>query len=243
MKKIIKNIFAGLGYDLKKRENNIYSFNTKKAEEYPLWLEKADEAGMDVNDYLDSIAGSLHFTFEKILLPYLKELNNPIVMEIGTGTGRWSREIANYLKKFDSWKLFLIDHSPWIINFLQQYFKKEPNIIPVLNNGKNLPDLNNEPVDIIFSTGTFVEISLQQLYSFCKDFEKKIKKSGYVIFNFLDPDSAVGWEHMKEQSNNIKSLFGYHNSSTVDKVFSDCGFEPVLKEIIGKSTYAVYRKI
>lgn len=242
MKKLIKKFFSGLGYDIKKRESNINIISLKKAENFPEWLKKSDEAGMDVNDYINNKMGSPLPTLEKILFPYLSNLKNPVVVDIGTGTGRWSREIAEYLKKHGAWKLILVDHSPWIINFLQQYSKNEPNIIPLLNNGKDLPDLNNEPVDIIFSTGTFIEFSLQQLYSFSKDFKKKIKKNGFVIFNYLDPDTSFGWEHMKEQSDDIKSCFNYHTSSTVDKVFYDCGFESVLKEIIGKSTYAVYRK-
>lgn len=243
MKLLVKKIINAAGFDIVRREKNINSISKKKAEGFPEWLKKSQEAGMDVNDYINSVMGTPSLTLEKIFTPYLIGMKSPVVVEIGTGTGRWSRDIAGFLKRSDSWKLYLIDHSQWIITFLRQYFKNEPNIIPLLNNGMNLPEIENESVDIVFSTGTFIEFSLQQIYSFCRDFKKVVKRSGYVIFNIIDPDSSDGWEHVKNESHNIESCFIYHTSSTVDKVLADCGFESVSKEIIGKSTYVVYRKI
>lgn len=243
MKVLIKKIINGLGYDLVSRNTDLENISKKKAEGFPEWLKNSQEAGMDVNDYINSRMGTPMETLEKIFTPYLIGMKAPVVIEIGTGTGRWSREIARFLKRSESWKLYLVDHSQWIITFLQQYFKNETNIVPMLNDGMNLPRIEKESVDIVFSTGTFIEFTLQQIYSFCRDFNAVVKKSGYVIFNFIDPDSSDGWQHMKNESFNIDSCFIYHTSSTIDKVLEDCGFEPVSKEIIGKSTYAVFRKL
>ncbi|MBK8983403.1 MAG: class I SAM-dependent methyltransferase [Ignavibacteria bacterium] len=242
MKLLLKNLFKFLGYDLVRRERNLKTISKKKSEGFPEWLEKSRVAGMDVNDYINSKMGSPAQTLERIFTPYLSGIKSPVVIEIGTGTGRWSKDIAQFLKRSDNWKLYLVDHSQWIITFLKQYFKNETNIIPLLNNGMNLPKIDKESVDIIFSTGTFIEFSLQQIYSFCRDFDKVVKRSGYVIFNFIDPDSSDGWEHLKNESFRIESCFSYHTSSTLDKVLKDFGFTPVMKEVIGKSKYAVFKK-
>ncbi len=242
MKVLIKNIFDRFGYDIKKKKQEVSKVSTRKAEGFPEWLRNADEAGMDVNDYICSKMGSPVPTLEMFVFPYLKGIKDPVFVEIGIGTGRWSRDIADGLRKYGNWKLYLIDHSPWIINFLTIYFEKEKNIIPLLNDGKTLPIDINESVDIIFSNGTFIEFNLQTIYAFCREFKRIIKKGGYAIFNYIDVDTDVGFNHMKGQSEQLSSCFSYHNTATIDRIFNDAGFELIKRQVLGNSTYVVYRK-
>lgn len=242
MKVLIKKIFDSFGYVIRKQKHEEDKVSTRKAEGFPEWLRQADEAGIDVNDYICSKMGSPLHTLEKFVFPYLKEINDPVFCEIGTGTGRWSRDIAGELRKNKEWKLYLIDHSPWIINFLVTYFEKDKNIIPLLNNGKNLPIKEDRSVDVIFSTGTFIEFNLQTIYSYCCEFKRLIKKNGYAIFNYMDIDTLVGFNHMKGQIEKLNSCFSYHSKATIDKIFNDAGFELILRQVFGESSYVVFRK-
>ena len=242
MKILIKDLFNKFGYELKRKKIAVNSVNVRKAEGYPDWLKKAQEAGMDVNDYINSKMSTPKLTLEKFVLPCFKEITNPVFCEIGIGTGRWSRDIATELKKNKDWKLYLIDHSPWIINFLENYFEKEKNIIPVLNDGLTLPIEESESVDIIFSNGTFIEFDLQTICSYSHEFKRVLKKNRHVIFNYIDIDSSVGYEHMKKQAGIINSCFTYHSASTIDRIFSEDGFDLILREVLGNSTYVIFRK-
>lgn len=243
MKVLIKNIFGRFGYELRKKRKEITKVSTRKAEGFPEWLRKAEEAGMDVNDYICSKMGSPVPTLEMFVFPYLKGIKDPVFCEIGIGTGRWSRDIAEELRKNGDWKLYLIDHSPWIINFLANYFEKEKNIIPLLNDGLTLPIEESRSVDIAFSNGTFIEFNLPTICSFSLEFKRVLKKNGYAIFNYIDIDSEVGYKHMAGQSEVLNSCFTYHNASTIDRIFTDAGFELIVRQVLGNSTYVVFRKI
>lgn len=242
MKVLIKNIFDRFGYDIKKKKQQVSKVSIRKAEGFPEWLRKANEAGMDVNDYICSKMGSPVPTLEMFVFPYLKGIKDPVFVEIGIGTGRWSRDIADGLRKHGNWKLYLIDHSPWIINFLVTYFEEEKNIIPLLNDGITLPIEESRSVDIAFSNGTFIEFNLQKIFSYSQEFKRILKKNGYAIFNYIDVESEVGFNHMRGQSDKINSCFTYHNASTIDRILNDAGFELIKRQVLGNSTYVVYRK-
>ncbi|MCB0728722.1 MAG: class I SAM-dependent methyltransferase [Ignavibacteriae bacterium] len=242
MKILIRKIFDSLGYDIRKKKREADRISTKKAEDFPEWLRQADESGSDVNDYICSKMGSPLPTLEKFVFPYLRKIKDPVFCEIGTGTGRWSRDIAGELRKHNEWKLYLIDHSPWIINFLVKYFEKESNIIPLLNDGKSLPVKEDLSIDMVFSTGTFIEFNLQTIYSYCCEFKRLIKKNGYAIFNYFDIDTEVAFNHMKGQRERSNSCFSYHSNAAIDKIFNEAGFELILRQVYGESSYVVYRK-
>ena len=243
MKVLIKNIFDKFGYELRKKKKEIAKLSTRKAEGFPEWLRKADEAGMDVNDYICSKMGSPVPTLEMFVFPYLKGIKDPVFCEIGIGTGRWSRDIAGELRKHGNWKLYLIDHSPWIINFLANYFEKEKNMIPLLNDGLTLPIEESRSVDIAFSNGTFIEFNLPTICSFSHEFKRVLKNNGYAIFNYIDIDTTVGYNHLKTQTSVLNSCFTYHSAFTIDRIFTEAGFELIKREVLGNSTYIVFRKI
>ncbi len=239
---MIVNIIDKFGYELKKKKRDISQVSTRKAEGFPGWLKNADEAGMDVNDYICSKMGSPVPTLEMFVFPYLRGIREPEFVEIGIGTGRWSRDIANELRKNSKWKLYLIDHSPWIVNFLSNYFQNEKNIIPLLNDGNTIPIDKDNSIDIAFSNGTFIEFSLQTIYAFSREFKRIVKKNGYAIFNYIDADSDVGFTHMTGQAKMKNSCFTYHSAGTIDRILNDAGFDLIKREVLGNSTYVVFRK-
>ena len=103
MKVLIKNIFDKFGYELRKKKKEIAKLSTRKAEGFPEWLRKADEAGMDVNDYICSKMGSPVPTLEMFVFPYLKGIKDPVFCEIGT-IDKTPSEFIKLIAKHRFWK-------------------------------------------------------------------------------------------------------------------------------------------
>jgi len=242
LRKFVHNTLQKLDYKISKIPTKSNSLSTKLAEGYPTWLSEAQEAGMDVNDYITFKYGA-HNDLEKILYPYLINLSNPIICELGIGTGRYSREIAEKLSEHENWSLYLVDHSPWIIDFNERYFKSNKNIFPLLNDGRTLPFQENDFIDIIFSNGTFIELNLREIYSYCREFRRVLKKNGYVMFNFIDINSPEAWEFLEKESKVKHSCFTYHSFETINEILVQSSFEFINRLQVGPSLFVFYRKI
>lgn len=242
LKRLLKSTFNRMGYDLKKKSNGLKSVTTKRAEGFPIWLKEAQELGIDVNDHINSKFSDPAKVLEILAFPFFNSFEEPVICEIGVGTGRWSRAFAKELSSKSIWKLFIVDHSPWIVEFLKDYFKDNKNIIPVLNDGRSLPSIKNESVDLVFSNGTFVELNLTKIYSYSKELNRILKPGGYLIFNYLDLNSEEAWKHLIEKSENPASPFTYHAKETIDKIFINDGFEIYDRKLLGNSTYVTFKK-
>lgn len=238
-KTLINKILNKTGFELKRLNT---SSGKRLAEGFPSYLAEADKSGVDVNDHINSKLGNPEYDLGIILYPILKELKNPAVCELGVGTGRWSREIIKELKNNSSWQLFLVDHSGWIVNFLNKYFEEEKNVFPVLNDGRTLPFKEDNFLDLIFCQGTFIELNLVRIVSYCSEFHRVLKQNGIAVFNYISLDTDNGWNHLLTQSAKSESCFTYHSSQTIDRIFIEKRFEKINSLLLGNSTYVYFRK-
>src|SRR5262245_54718903 len=73
----------------------------------------AQELGKDLNEYLeeDLAWGDCYHLLEPTTFPYLRP--DAVVLELGAGSGRWSRHIV---ERLPAGTLFLVDNSPWKVN-------------------------------------------------------------------------------------------------------------------------------
>ncbi|MEO6694356.1 MAG: class I SAM-dependent methyltransferase [Ignavibacteria bacterium] len=243
LKKLLKNTFDRFGYDIRKKSNGLKQVNTRKAEGFPLWLKEAQELGIDVNDHINNKFSDPAKVLEILVFPLIRDLSEPVICEIGVGTGRWSRAFAKELSFKKQWKLFIVDHSPWIADFLKNYFKDYQNVFPVLNDGRSLPMIENNYVDLVFSNGTFVELSLTKIYSYSKELNRILKTGGILIFNYLDLNSNEGWDHLKDRIDYPGNPYTYHTTETIDRIFKENGFEIVERKLLGNSTYVTLKKL
>lgn len=242
MKKLINLFLNKLGYELKYISPSKIRAGKHLAEGFPEYLREAENAGTDVNDYINSRLGNPANDLEIILNKELKEIKDPVLCELGVGTGRWTREIINTIRHNSSWKIYLVDHSGWIIEFLKLYFKNEKNIIPLLNDGRILPFQEKNFLDLIFCQGMFIELKLSAIASYASEFQRTLKKDGIAVFNYIDLNTENGWNHMLKESNNPSSCFTYHSGQTIERIFTDSGFEKIKSILLGNSTYAYFRK-
>lgn len=93
---IIKNILSKFGYQIVKKQPNLEGVSRNRAENFPKWLDEANAAGKDVNDFINSKVGNPTELLEKIVYPYFTDSTDTVI-EVGPGTGRFSREILKSL--------------------------------------------------------------------------------------------------------------------------------------------------
>jgi len=237
LKQGINRMLTPLGLEIKRIQST--QAQDAKAEGFPGYLAEANKRGMDVNDWIEQ-----ELKWEKALpileqtvFPYLRD--DSVVCELGAGTGRHARHIASRLR---GGELRLVDHSPWSVAFLRNYFQSNPRVSVHLNDGCSLPFRDNSWADLIFSNGTFIELKLGLFYLYSREFWRVLKPGGYCVFDYIDATTPEGWKHLESFSAKYWNCFTYHTPEVVDKVFTSAGFEIVARHQIGKSTYLVVRK-
>jgi SAM-dependent methyltransferase len=211
-----------------------------KSEGFEGYVQRAQAASMDVNEWQEQVLGWVPSlpALERVVFPCLKP--DWQVIEIGPGTGRFSRYVAQHLS--DGGQLHLVDHSPWLIEFLRTYFANCPNVSVALNDGYVLPFDKGDWADLVFSAGTLVALKLGAIELYAREFHRILKSGGRVIFDYIDPDTPEGWRHLTEQTPFLRSVYTYHTASAIDKVFGSAGFRIGARVQDGKSTYLTVHK-
>jgi hypothetical protein len=156
--KIINKVINPFGFKI---ERTVESNSPSDADGYAEYLKQATNMGMDVNDYLTTVLGwpCPLSTLKSVLFPYINPSSN--IIEIGQGTGRASRHLANYLS---SGNLLLADVSEWFTNFSVQYFHDYGNVIVKKINNKLLPNFDNCVPNVLFAEGVFTYLPCLYIY-------------------------------------------------------------------------------
>lgn len=227
-------VARGLGYRLTPWRAD------EKSEGFEGYVRQAQQAGMDVNDWQEHALGWVPAlgVLERIVFPAFQ--SNWQVIEIGPGTGRYSRFLVQRLQP--GGQLYLVDHSPWLVAFLTDYFKRCPNVSVTLNDGFVLPFARTNWADLVFSAGTLIALKLGAIELYAREFARVLKPGGRVIFDYIDPETPEGWNHLTSQTPFLRSVYTYHAASAIDKVFRSCGFRIDRRVQDGKSTYLIAQK-
>lgn len=227
-------VLAPLGYELRDR------VISERPEGFAGYLEAAERAGMDVNDYEEQCLGW------RLPLPTLEELVFPLlhndarVCEIGPGTGRWSRHL---MERLPHGELHLVDPSPWMIRFLSRYFQNRENVHAHINDGQTLPFIEKGNwLDLVFSANTFVELKLGVIWLYARDCAQALKPGGYMVVDYVDPTTLEGWQHLVTQPPEMAPVYTFHAPEVIDRVFGDVGMNIQRRFQVGKSTFVVARK-
>lgn len=241
------NIAKKYGYEIVKIQNK--KKNDLKAEAHPSYMKEAAEAGMDINDYQEIRLGFVESLplLKEIVFPLIDKLKDPNIIELGPGSGRWSRHIIKKIIDNGGGSVILVDHSEWIVDFLRDYFKNVSDNKLSLTfskcDGFKLPaDTENFSADLIFASNTFVALGIYFYYTYSHDFFRVLKNGGYCIFDYIDLNTEGGWKFLKQKTKEGLNYYTYYTFEAVDKVFRDAGFEYVSRYYYGKSTYLIYRK-
>jgi SAM-dependent methyltransferase len=212
---------------------------SEKPEGFPGYLEAARQRGMDVNDYEETQLGwyPALALLEATTFPHLRA--DSIVCEVGPGTGRFSRYI---LPRIERGELHLVDHSPWMVRFLEAYFRERPQVHVHLGDGQTLPLARAGWMDLVFVAGTMVALKLGTIQLYAQEFARVLKPGGAVVFDYIDPTTAEGWMHLETEGHRLADVYTYHAPQVIDRVFAQAGFERFERQQIGKSTYFTARR-
>ena len=207
-----------------------------KAEGFIGYVEQAARLGMDVNDWQEQALGWLPArpTLERVVFPHLRPDGQDVVVELGAGTGRFSRHLA---ARLTDGELRLVDHSPFVVDFLRRYFRANPRVSVHLNDGASLPFTDGGWADLVFSAGTLIALSLGTIDLYLREFRRVLKPGGCAIFDYIDPATPEGWQHLTSQSAYLRTVYTYHAASAIERVCVEAGFQVGDRHQEGKSTY------
>jgi len=139
--------------------------------------------------------------------------------------------------------MILVDHSPWMIRFLESYFRSEPRVEVLLNDGQSLPAaMRDNSLDVFFAAGTLVCLKLGIIYLYARDIARVLKPGGVAILDYIDPTTHLGWSHMMSEAQKLGYVYTYHAGHVLDHVFETVGCDLVERIPVEKSTYLVVRK-
>src|SRR4051812_24234281 len=138
-----------------------------KSEGFMGYCAEARRRGMDVNDYEEHVLGWTPALplLERVVLP--RVLADSRVIDVGPGTGRQSRHIAPRVPRGE---LHLVDHSPFLVSFLTDYFQAQPQVKVHLNEGYNLPFQQDGWADVVFCGGTIIALHLGTIDLYAHEF-------------------------------------------------------------------------
>ena len=220
--------------------NLVSNLTVDNAEGFPNYVKQAKREGIDVNEWIDKNLGwtSSLPILEELVFPCLQNNSNAIVCELGVGTGRQARY---FVKENNITQLHLVDYSPWMVNFLKEYFHDNEKVYVHKSDGFSLPFQQNNWIDMIFSCGCFIEIKLSLFKMYAEEFFRVLKPGGYCIIDYIDIGTEAGWKFFETWSVPHAS-FTYQTANVVERVFNSAGLEIVNKVQIGKSTYIILKK-
>jgi ubiquinone/menaquinone biosynthesis C-methylase UbiE len=205
-------------------------------EGFDRYVEAARAAGMDVNEWIDTVLGwgSPRPILQEMVLPHLHR--EAIVCEIGPGTGRHARHLLEWIP---GGELHLFDHSQWVRTFLRDYFVGAANVLVHECDGKTL-EMEASSVDLVFSNGTFIELKLGSIFLYARECARVVKPGGLVVFDYIDIEAEDAWNHLETHAATFGDCFTYHAGRTLDRLFRRCGFELVERRRFGH-TFVAYR--
>lgn len=208
---------------------------------FPYLVEQARLRGMDVNDYQETLDGwePAASRFEALLGRHLQAGSR--VCEIGPGTGRWSRHVA---ARIPGGELHLVDHSPWLCDFLRGYFATEPRIRVNLNDGVHLGALEDGSLDLVFSVGSFVAMNLGVIMRYAQEIRRALRGGGVAVLDYIDVAQPEGWDWLERHcaSAEYAQIYTFHHRETMHRVFASAGLAVVEEARATWSTFLTLRR-
>lgn len=134
---------------------------------------------------LNTRHGQVEFiTSMKYIKEYLKEFNNPKILDVGAGTGKYSINLAN--DGYDVTALELVKHNLKVIE------KNSKNIKLIHGNATDLSMLNNNTYDVILIFGPMYHlISKEEKIKCLMEAKRVLKQNGTILISYIMNEYAI----------------------------------------------------
>lgn len=217
------------------------SYNSWKYLRKLLYMSKKN-GFMDVNDYIDKCADNMaQKATKRLFQEYNLKLNSGAILEVGAGTGRFTREIKKYVPENVKIKCLEIDIPKFY--FLKKYIKikKMGNVTAVLEDYFDYAS-KNESFEMVIIPW-FIPMNLYKWARVVEVGSIITKPYGYFIFECMDSRDSL----IEVITNADNSLYNLINGNDIEKIANYFGFKKKLEfnqrfnTQIGK--YHIYQKM
>ena len=195
----------------------------------------------DVNDYVDACADNMAQRAMKTLFQdYDLNVNAGPILEVGSSTGRFTREIQKYIPQ--NVNMVCLENDVHRVRFFKEYAQEKGwTNVTSLSADYFHYDFKDTAFEMVIIPW-FVQLSLYEWAKALEIGSKITKANGFFIFDFIDSqDSLI------EAISNKKNAHHYLiNGSDVEKIANHFGFQKKfqykIKFYTQTTTYFVYQK-
>lgn len=149
---------------------------------------------------------SLKLVRDQFILPYVDATQR--ALEIGPGGGRWTRYLLGFRE------VMVVDKHRELLDELAKNFS-EPNLVPILNSGTDLPGVAPDSIDFAFSFGVFVHLDAWIIEAYLKALHTVVKPSGNIVIQYSD---------MRKKAARRQSGFSRNNPDRMRRMVDRAGF-------------------
>ena len=175
---------------------------------------------------LNTRHGQVEFiTSMKYIKEYLKEFNNPKILDVGAGTGKYSINLAN--DGYDVTALELVKHNLKVIE------KNSDKVKVIQGNATDLSKFKDESFDIVLLFGPMYHLMTdEEKIKALSEAKRVTKKNGYILVQYFMNDYCIIRYGFKENNimnsiNNNEIDNNYKIVSWVDNLYSPVRIEDI----------------
>ncbi len=150
---------------------------------------------------------------DNFIIPLVNE--NKTIVEIGPGGGRWTK----YLLNCD--KLYLVDISAKMFEYLKKRFNSRPNIKFCLTDGSTFPGVPKNSVDLVLSMATFVHLEIDLIEQYLRNMKIILKDQSDVVIEYPE---------MKKSEAAKNPGFAKNTAETMRKLVRNQGFSIISED-------------
>ncbi len=223
------------------KEQLSYMYRTK----YPAKIMVKDSliAGFtDVNDFIEyGKEGMAKNAMQKLFSYDYIARSSGSILEVGSGTGRFTREILKYVSSKVA--VVCLEYSADYCRFLSNYAKEQSwSQVSVIQGDIFKTSLQSHSFGLIIIPWFIQPLSLYKYGQLFKESERILKKNGYLVFDFMDSQDKL-LDVIEEASNSPYFLL---NGKDLEKIAIHFGFtkKAEFKEKFNKQIgkYHIYQK-
>ncbi|MFN0206384.1 MAG: class I SAM-dependent methyltransferase [Planctomycetota bacterium] len=134
----------------------------------------------------------VHHVIDTYAKPYLS--TNANVLEIGPGGGRYTKHLLENCSA-----LVAVDVSRKMAIRAHRRFSKLQNFSCLVGSGRDLRDIPAASIDFAFSMNVFVQIEIEDFYSYLLELKRTLKIGGNAAIHYAVFSNEEGWNYFNSQ--------------------------------------------
>lgn len=166
---------------------------------------------------------------EKLIVEsVIKQIQNPRILDIGCGIGRWAENLIN---QFDSYTG--VDFSEGFINFASEKFANYSNIKFYNNSILNLnKEILNSKFNFIICTGVLMYINDSNIFNILKAFRRVTPEYVYIqeSISLMDARLTLNKFESKDLQTNYNAI--YRTKQEYEEYFKTNGFDIIKTDLL-----------